>query len=92
MIKLKKKIKLLKNFKMQHTLKINMPLPVKEKDVHSMFLGLLKIVKEMAKREAETMQLHSDISYNNLKVMYLTAVKKMNKYKSLYLNSLKEAK
>ena len=69
-----------------------MPSIVREKDVYSMFSGLLTLIKEMATSEAKKTQIHKDNSYNNLLKMYIRAVKEMNKYKALYLESLKIAK
>lgn len=92
MIKQFRKIKLIKNFKMENTTPITIPSIIKEKDVYSMFSGLLTLIKEMSISETKKLQMHKDNSYNNLLKMYTRAVKEMNKYKSLYLNSLKIAK
>lgn len=92
MIKQNKKIRLIKNFKMETTLSLSMPSVIKEKDVYSMFSGLLILVKELAQNEAQRTQTHKEMSYQHLLKMYTTAVKQMNKYKALYFQSLKEAK
>ena len=92
MIKQRKKLSLNKNFKMELPLNLVLPCTIKEKDVYSMFSGLLILIKEMAKGEAKKAQTHTDMSYQHLLGMYTMAVKQMNKYKALYNESLRQAK
>lgn len=90
MIKQNKKIRLLKNFKMETTISLSLPSTIKEKDIYSMFSGLLILVKELAKNEAQNTKAHSEIAYQHLLKMYTASVKQMNKYKALYFQTLKE--
>ena len=92
MIKQHKKITLIKNYKLESYNPIVIPTIIKEKDIYSMFSGLLSLVKEMATAEAKKTQIHKDASYTHLLKMYVKAVREMNRYKALYLKSLKLAK
>lgn len=92
MIKQTRNIKLVKNFSLENNLPITIPSIIKEKDVYSMFSGLLTLIKEFAVNDAKKKQIHKDAEYTRLLEMYTNAVFQMNKYKSLYLKTLKEAK
>ena len=83
---------MLRNFKLETYSPITMPSVINEKDVYSMFSGLLTLIKELAHSEAKKSQIHKDKSYEQLLKMYTNAVHQMNKYKSLYLSTLKENK
>ena len=83
MLKQNKKFNLTKNYEMVVTNQITMPSVVQEKDIFSLFSGLMMMVKTHAKKEAEKDRLHSDFAYEHLLKMYLESVKKMNKYKAM---------
>ena len=83
MIKSKLKVKISKNYEMEITKKLVMPSVVKEKDIYSLFSGLLMMIKDFSKKEAEKQMIHNDLSYNHLLKMYLNSLEKMNRYKAI---------
>lgn len=50
-----------------------------------MFCGLVAIVKQQAEFKSKQLNQQKDSAYKALLKMYLSALKKMNFYKSLYL-------
>ena len=92
MIKQSKKVTLSRHYTLETLRPLSMPYIIKEKDIYSMFSGLLSLMKEFATAEAKKSQIHNEISYRHLLNLYTNSVKQMNKYKSLYHNLTKIAK
>lgn len=84
-IKSQKRIKLIHNFKMEYNQQIVFPSLIKDKDISAMFCGLISIVKQQAKFDAQKSNEQKNSAYQALLKMYLNTLKQMNEYKSLYL-------
>jgi len=89
MLKQSKQIKLIKNFTMQHSIARMPNSQITDKDIFSMFSGLFSFMQTYVKNQAEKNIDQNKQSYNYLLKLYLNAVKNMNKYKNLYLSTLK---
>lgn len=92
MIKTYKKVKLIKHFVMEHSITKFMPSAIKDKDITAMFQGLFAIMQTHATNQAKRECEKNESSYNHLLRLYLNAVKTMNKYKNLYLQSINNQK
>ncbi len=84
-LKSKKPIKIIHNFKMEYNKQIIFPNLIKDRDISAMFCGLISIVKQQAKFDAQKSTEQKDSAYKALLKMYLNTLKQMNEYKSLYL-------
>lgn len=91
MLKSSKKISLIKNFKMEYSHQLVMPGIIKDRDISAMFCGLVAIVKQQAEFKSKQLNQQKDSAYKALLKMYLSALKKMNFYKSLYLKEKSKA-
>lgn len=88
-LKSTKQVSIVKNFKMEYNRQIIFPNIIKDRDISAMFCGLISIVKQQAKFDAQKNNEQKDSAYKALLNMYLNTLKKMNYYKSLYLKDQK---
>lgn len=90
MIKQKKHIKLIKNFKLEYPTITYLPNIIKDSDISAMFCGLISLIKTQAKSNCkqETARIYN--SYYELLKMYKNAIRKMNMYKSLYIKAMSQ--